>query len=129
MNHFLIINVLILLYLTHYFVLRFIYINLIREPRLLISNEFQSIMENKTVNANDNRKASLPSNQENEKGLLFLAGWIGVIIATPFFLWVPLGFTGLVPSMIDVFGVVGLRIPAAVTIAGLLLAAVGFHRV
>jgi len=128
-NHFLIINVLILLYLTHYFVLRFIYINLIREPRLLISNEFQSIMENKTVNANDNRKASLPSNQENEKGLLFLAGWIGVIIATPFFLWVPLGFTGLVPSMIDVFGVVGLRIPAAVTIAGLLLAAVGFHRV
>jgi hypothetical protein len=31
--------------------------------------------------------------------------------------------------MIDVFGVVGLRIPAAFTIAGLLLAAIGFHQV
>ncbi|MFT5549105.1 MAG: hypothetical protein ACJA0I_001387 [Gammaproteobacteria bacterium] len=86
-------------------------------------------MENKSVTANDNRKASLYGDQKNSRGLLPLVGWIGVIIATPFFLWVPLGFTGLVPSMIDVFGVVGLRIPAAVTIAGLLLAAVGFHRV
>ena len=55
------------------------------------------------------------------------AGWIGVVVATPFFLWAPLGFIGLVPSMIDVFGVVGLRIPAGVTISGLLLAAVGFY--
>jgi len=86
-------------------------------------------LENKTVAANDNRKASLSNDQKNNKGLLPLAGWVGVIIATPFFLWVPLGFTGLVPTMIDVFGVVGLRIPAAITIAGLLLAAVGFHRV
>jgi len=51
-----------------------------------------------------------------------------VIVAAPFFLWVPLGLIGLAPSMIDVFGIVGLRIPAAVTIAGLLLAAIGFHR-
>jgi hypothetical protein len=86
-------------------------------------------MENITVTANDNSKASLSNDQKNNKGLLPLAGWIGVIIATPFFLWVPLGFTGLVPTMIDFFGVVGLRIPAAITIAGLLLAAVGFHRV
>lgn len=86
-------------------------------------------MENKSVNASENKKEPLSSDQENSKGLLFLAGWVGVIIATPFFLWVPLGFTGLAPSMIDVFGVVGLRIPAGVTIAGLLLAAVGFHRV
>jgi hypothetical protein len=42
---------------------------------------------------------------------------------------VPLGFTGLIPSMIDVFGVVGLRIPAGVTIAGLLLSAIGFHQI
>jgi hypothetical protein len=86
-------------------------------------------MENKKVTANDNKKASLSNDQKNNKDLLPLAGWIGVIIATPFFLWVPLGFTGLVPTMIDVFGVVGLRIPAGITIAGLLLAAVGFHRV
>ena len=58
-----------------------------------------------------------------------MVGWAGVVIAAPFFLWVPIGLTGLVPSMIDVFGLVGVRIPAAVTIAGLLLAAVGFHRV
>jgi hypothetical protein len=31
--------------------------------------------------------------------------------------------------MIDVFGVVGLRFPAAVTISGLLLAAIGFHEI
>jgi hypothetical protein len=86
-------------------------------------------MENKSVTASENKKASLSNDQANSKGLLPLAGWVGVIIATPFFLWVPLGFTGLAPSMIDVFGVVGLRIPAGVTIAGLLLAAVGFHRV
>jgi hypothetical protein len=30
--------------------------------------------------------------------------------------------------MIDVFGIVGMRIPASVTIAGLLSAAVGFHQ-
>jgi hypothetical protein len=31
--------------------------------------------------------------------------------------------------MVDVFGIVGVRIPAAITIAGLLIASVGFHRV
>jgi|TARA_B110000971_G_C20039246_1_gene516515 hypothetical protein len=86
-------------------------------------------MEIKSVTASENKKTPLPSDEESSRGLLPLAGWVGVIIAAPFFLWVPLGFTGLIPSMIDVFGVVGLRIPAGVTIAGLLLAAVGFHRV
>jgi len=85
-------------------------------------------MINKTEPSNDDRRVS-PSNQGDRTSLLRIAGWVGVIIATPFFLWVPLGLTGLVPSMIDVFGIVGLRIPAGVTIAGLLLAAVGFHRV
>jgi len=66
---------------------------------------------------------------DSKQQLLRSAGWLGVIIAAPFFLWVPLGFTGLIPSMIDIFGVVGLRIPAAVTIAGLLLAAIGFHQI
>lgn len=93
-----------------------------------VSNESsQGKMKNKT--ANDNSKEPLFSQKENNKHfLLSVAGWIGVIVAAPFFLWVPLGLIGLAPSMIDVFGIVGLRIPAAVTIAGLLLAAIGFHR-
>lgn len=77
-------------------------------------------MENKTVTANDEQKGN--------KGLLHVVGWVGVIMSIPFFLWVPLGFTDLVPSMIDIFGLVGLRIPAGITIAGLLIAAIGFHR-
>ncbi|MBT5702012.1 MAG: hypothetical protein HOI67_11225, partial [Gammaproteobacteria bacterium] len=61
--------------------------------------------------------------------LLLITGCLGGVMAAPFFLWVPLGLIGLTPSMIDVFGVVGLRFPAAVTIGGLLLAAVGFHEI
>ena len=56
-------------------------------------------------------------------------GWLGVIVAAPFFIWVPLALVSPVPSMIDVFGVVGLRIPASITIGALLLAAIGFHEV
>jgi hypothetical protein len=86
-------------------------------------------MKNKTVPVNGNSNASLSTSQKDRRRLLLsVFGWVGVVIATPFFLWVPLGMVGLTPSMIDVFGVVGLRIPAAVTIAGLLLAAIGFHR-
>lgn len=55
-------------------------------------------------------------------------GWFGVMMAAPFFLWFPLALISPLPSMIDVFGVVGLRIPASITIGGLLLAAIGFHR-
>ncbi len=85
-------------------------------------------MENKTVTANDQKKILLSNEQKGSKGLLHVVGWVGVIISIPFFLWVPLGFTDLVPSMIDIFGLVGLRIPAGITIAGLLIAAIGFHR-
>jgi hypothetical protein len=96
-----------------------------------VSNESpQGKMKNKTATANDNSKASFFSRERhNRHFLLYVAGWVGVVIATPFFLWVPLGLIGLAPSMIDVFGIVGLRTPAAVTIAGLMLAAVGFHQV
>lgn len=54
-------------------------------------------------------------------------GAVGLIAALPFFIWLPLGLVEAIPSMIDVFGVPGLRIPASMTIAGLLLAAVAFH--
>ncbi|MBT5066152.1 MAG: hypothetical protein HOM64_07835 [Proteobacteria bacterium] len=86
-------------------------------------------MERNTVTVNNNRQPSRSNDEQPSLSLLRVAGWVGVVVATPFFLWVPLGFTGLIPSMIDVFGIVGLRIPAAFTIAGLLLAAVGFHRI
>ena len=81
------------------------------------------------MTVNDDRQASQINDGQSSLSALRVAGWIGVVVATPFFLWVPLGFTGLIPSMVDVFGIVGVRIPAAVTIAGLLLAAVGFHRI
>jgi hypothetical protein len=86
-------------------------------------------MKNKPEFFKDEKNTPLSNDSSDPLSLLRIAGWFGVIIATPFFIWVPLGFTGLVPSMIDVFGIVGIRIPAAVTIAGLLLASVGFHRV
>ena len=86
-------------------------------------------MKIKTASLNDDKKTPLLSGEGGSWSSLRVAGWVGVVIATPFFLWVPIGLTGLVPSMVDVFGIVGIRIPAAVTIAGLLLAAVGFHRV
>ena len=38
-----------------------------------------------------------------------------------------LGWLGLVPSLIEVFGMQGLRIPAGVAVGGLLLAAIGFN--
>jgi len=86
-------------------------------------------MLNKTASRKSNGSTPLDGSQAAEKYyLLPVLGYLGVAIAAPFFLWVPLGFLGLTPSMIDVFGIVGLRIPAAVTIAGLLLSAIGFHR-
>lgn len=47
-------------------------------------------------------------------------------MALPFFIWLPLGLVPAVPSIVDVFGLDGLRVPAGVVIAGLLVAAVGF---
>ena len=79
------------------------------------------------MTVNDERQVLQTNKERSNMSALRIAGWVGVVIATPFFLWAPLGFVGLIPSMIDVFGIVGLRIPAGVTIAGLLLAAVGFY--
>ncbi len=56
-------------------------------------------------------------------------GALGVLTAFPFFLWFALGWFEVVPSMVDTFGVEGLRTPAAITVGGLLLAAIGFHDV
>ena len=84
-------------------------------------------MTNNTETLNDDEAGLVGERQRKLKArLLLITGCLGVVMAAPFFLWVPLGLT---PSMIDVFGVVGLRFPAAVTIGGLLLAAVGFHEI
>lgn len=55
-----------------------------------------------------------------------IAGLFGLAMALPFFVWLPLGWIGWVPSVVDVFGITGLRIPASITVVGLLIAAVGF---
>jgi hypothetical protein len=54
-------------------------------------------------------------------------GFLGIAMAFPFFVWLPLGFLEAVPSMLEIFGMLGLRTPASITIGGLLLAAIGFH--
>jgi hypothetical protein len=90
----------------------------------------RSKMTNNTETLNDDEASLVGERQRKLKArLLLITGCLGVVMAAPFFLWVPLGLIGLTPSMIDVFGVVGLRFPAAVTIGGLLLAAVGFHEI
>jgi len=54
-------------------------------------------------------------------------GWLGLAVAAPLLAWLALGLLPIVPSMLEVFGVLGLRTPAALAVAGLLLAAIGFH--
>lgn len=56
-----------------------------------------------------------------------ILGFSGVMLAASFFLWLLLGWFGWVPSMVDVFGVAGMRTPAAITVGSLLIAAVAFH--
>jgi VIT1/CCC1 family predicted Fe2+/Mn2+ transporter len=55
-----------------------------------------------------------------------LARVAGLLIAAPFFLWFFLGLLGLVPSIVQVFGPAEVRTPAAIVVAGLLIAALGF---
>lgn len=47
-------------------------------------------------------------------------------LVAPLAIWLPIGWLGWLPSMVEVFGVEGLRIPASVAVTGLLIAAVGF---
>ncbi|WP_444918679.1 hypothetical protein ACJJI5_01165 [Microbulbifer sp. EKSA008] len=60
------------------------------------------------------------------KKVRLTVGWTGLSIAGVFFMWGILGFIPFIPSMLDIFGVLGLRIPAALTVLGLLMAAIGF---
>jgi len=56
-----------------------------------------------------------------------IARILGISMAAPMFLWLLIGFIPLVPSIVDVFGMNGLRIPTGVVIGGLMLAAFGFE--
>jgi len=53
-------------------------------------------------------------------------GVLGILVAVSFFIWLLAGWLGWVPSMVDVFGVAGVRTPAAITVGALLLAAIAF---
>jgi len=53
-------------------------------------------------------------------------GLLGATVAACFFIWLLIGWFGWVPTMVDVFGVTGMRTPASITVAGLLLAAISF---
>lgn len=55
-----------------------------------------------------------------------IVGIAGVGVAAVFLLWVPAGLLPGVPSVIEVFGVDGLRTPASFTVGGLMLGAIGF---
>jgi len=52
---------------------------------------------------------------------------LGIAMVLPFLIWLVLGWLPGIPSIVDVFGVTGLKIPAGIVIGGLLLAAIGFE--
>ena len=52
---------------------------------------------------------------------------LGIAMALPFFIWVTVGLIPSIPSIVDVFGIDGLKLPTSVVIAGLMLAAIGYE--
>jgi hypothetical protein len=52
---------------------------------------------------------------------------LGIAMALPFFIWVALGLVPSIPSIVDVFGINGLKHPTSIVIAGLMLAAIGYQ--
>ena len=57
-----------------------------------------------------------------------LIGTIGLIAAALMLVWLVTSVLGFTVSIIDVFGMEGIRIPAGIAIGGLLLAAAGFNK-
>lgn len=53
---------------------------------------------------------------------------IGLIGAILMLVWLITSLLGLTVSIIDIFGMEGIRIPAGIAIGGLMLAAVGFNK-
>ena len=52
----------------------------------------------------------------------------GLTATALMFIWLMGGLIGFTPSLIDVFGIEGLRIPAGIAIGGLLVSAIGFNK-
>ena len=55
-------------------------------------------------------------------------GFLGVTVAACLLIWLVIGWFGWVPSMVEVFGIVGMRTPASFAVGGLLLAAISFWK-
>ncbi len=66
-------------------------------------------------------------NKDLRKSVKMALRVLGIGIALPFFIWVPLGLMVAVPSIIDVFGMSGLKVPTSFVIGGLMMAAIGFE--
>jgi len=60
------------------------------------------------------------------KRFRLILGITGCAMALFFFAWLVVGLVPGIPTMVDAFGMAGMRTPASITIAGLLLAAIGF---
>jgi len=58
----------------------------------------------------------------------FFMGSIGLMAAILMLVWLITSVLGLTVSIIDIFGMEGIRIPAGIAIGGLVLAAVGFNK-
>ncbi|MBT8144383.1 MAG: hypothetical protein KJO55_06760 [Gammaproteobacteria bacterium] len=54
-----------------------------------------------------------------------IALFVGVAMFASFVAWLIIGLIPAAPSMVDVFGIEGLRYPAGIAVLGLLLAAYG----
>lgn len=59
--------------------------------------------------------------------ILRFVGITGVTISSIMMIWFLAGLIGVIPSMIEIFGVPGLRFPAGIAISGLLAASIGFN--
>lgn len=57
-----------------------------------------------------------------------ILGTLGLLATGLMFVWLVLGWTGVTYSILDVFGMSGIRYPTGVAIGGLLLAAVSFNK-
>jgi len=55
-------------------------------------------------------------------------GVLGILVAVSFFIRLLVDWFGWVPGMVDMFGVAGMRTPAAITVSALILAAIVARR-
>jgi hypothetical protein len=67
-----------------------------------------------------------PERHRTTRKLQSIARIAGLLMAAPIVLWFFLGLLGVTPSIVQVFGSAEVRTPAAVVVAGLLIAAMGF---